>query len=921
MNCPLPAVRVLNLSQLIRVFAIAGLAAMTTFPAMANQLAPQQRKSPLATMTALPAIANTDGVFGDLDGSGEVDRDDIALMLVDYGDCKGCPTDLDGSGEVDYGDLGMLLLPPVTDPSSVHQHPRLGQETSTVWTIQKTGTPGSFSYQVLKNNVPFTIKGVCYSPTEVGGANTNAPNIGDWFADSATGDGFGIYNWAALWGDESYVWDNTQTNKIQSYRGRKDLATIKSLGCNAIRLYSCASYQMNADGTYPNSDPPLIEHSEFLDECQRQGLYVLVGIPVGVEMFQNNSLPTQTEIAFWDAAVTQTAKDLSNHPAVMGFIIQNEADQGAANTTNSGESGTYWWNAADHYAGLVKLYARNKKLVGMADHDDPSIPQKASANMNLYGKNFDFWGVNSYQPQFLGISLNPYSKSTALMSTALNDGAHPVLFTEYGYPATGQSADADPSTIYEDSTTRGKTARWLSNGLSQLYSSQNSGTCIGAFIFEFNDEWWNNDNPNPAPPTINCSHWGSNTQDGKYPNYFNHIQGYGLYSVTPGARGTTGPNNCLDYGCLVNYAGTCGHDSNGNTVLEWAAPYLPLDTLTERTEITAAIKSAYGATGFTQTASIAGTETLNGVAYCTLDGQPTNSTTPPNFPAAWLAVGNNGTAYISTDGKTWASDTMPSGMYTTHPNLNGITATGNLLKGVAVGDNGTILYRGDTAWYLQTSKTSNHLRGVAFAYTSGLNTDGINNGIPLLVAVGDSGTIVTSPDAATWTLLTSPTPKDLNGVTYGGNSQFVAVGAAGTILTSPDGVTWTSRTSGTTVKLNGVTYGNSQFVAVGAAGTCLTSTDGVTWTSRISGTTVNLNGVTFCYSQFVAVGDSGTCLTSPDGVNWAPQTLNATVSLRCVAPGGIQQSSDGVTWEAGFATVGSGGLTNIFTLPGPVIQP
>jgi hypothetical protein len=53
-------------------------------------------------------------------------------------------------------------------------------------------------------------------------------------------------------------------------------------------------------------------------------------------------------------------------------------------------------------------------------------------------------------------------------------------------------------------------------------------------------------------------------------------------------------------------------------------------------------------------------------------------------------------------------------------------------------------------------------------------------------------------------------------VTYG-NGLFVAVGEDGTILTSPDGVTWTQRTSGTSNWLNGVAYGNGLFVAVGWA--------------------------------------------------------------------------------------------------------
>ena len=86
---------------------------------------------------------------------------------------------------------------------------------------------------------------------------------------------------------------------------------------------------------------------------------------------------------------------------------------------------------------------------------------------------------------------------------------------------------------------------------------------------------------------------------------------------------------------------------------------------------------------------------------------------------------------------------------------------------------------------------------------------------------------------------------------------FVAVGFSGTILTSPDGITWTTRTSGTTYGLNGVTWSGTQFVAVGFSGTILTSLDGITWTSRTSGTTYQLNGVIWSGTQFVAVGLSG----------------------------------------------------------------
>ena len=76
--------------------------------------------------------------------------------------------------------------------------------------------------------------------------------------------------------------------------------------------------------------------------------------------------------------------------------------------------------------------------------------------------------------------------------------------------------------------------------------------------------------------------------------------------------------------------------------------------------------------------------------------------------------------------------------------------------------------------------------------------------------------------------------QGLQGVTYA-NSTFMSVGDSGTILTSPDGSSWTSRTSGTSNSLYGVTYGNSTFVAVGGYGYIRTSSDGTSWTIRTSG--------------------------------------------------------------------------------------
>ena len=87
---------------------------------------------------------------------------------------------------------------------------------------------------------------------------------------------------------------------------------------------------------------------------------------------------------------------------------------------------------------------------------------------------------------------------------------------------------------------------------------------------------------------------------------------------------------------------------------------------------------------------------------------------------------------------------------------------------------------------------------------------------------------------------------------------YVAVGITGTILTSADATTWTSRTSGTSNHLYGVTYGNSTYIKVVDNGTILTSTDVTTWTPRTSGVSNWIDAPIYKNSTFMTIGDNGT---------------------------------------------------------------
>jgi hypothetical protein len=206
------------------------------------------------------------------------------------------------------------------------------------------------------------------------------------------------------------------------------------------------------------------------------------------------------------------------------------------------------------------------------------------------------------------------------------------------------------------------------------------------------------------------------------------------------------------------------------------------------------------------------------------------------------------------------------------------------------------------------------------------------------VAVGDSGTTLTSPDGATWTARSSGTTNGLLGIAYG-NGAFVAIGDSGVILSSPDGATWTQRSFSNDYGLASVAYGNGIFVAVGESGsigpgptggklfgTILTSPDGITWTARSLGTaTYPLCGIAYGNGIFIAVGNpppavfnplsseqavtssglDAIILTSSDGITWTPQSSAGASFLSEVAYGNgifvavgntILTSPHGITW-------------------------
>lgn len=164
----------------------------------------------------------------------------------------------------------------------------IGKDVWPSWPQERKGFPQEGGQLAQKH----VIKGVSYGPVPLR-ARGRLPD--DDFMSEST---------QALWG---------------SSNGRGDLAIIKALGANTVRLYG---------------NDPTLDHSAFLDEAMKQGLEVIAGLS-DYPFTQMPGNCVATDFNCYEQVKSQYTQNLKRgflsvgnvyHPALRAVILMNEAD-------------------------------------------------------------------------------------------------------------------------------------------------------------------------------------------------------------------------------------------------------------------------------------------------------------------------------------------------------------------------------------------------------------------------------------------------------------------------------------------------------------------------------------------------------------------------------------------------------------------
>ncbi len=327
-------------------------------------------------------------------------------------------------------------------------------------------------YQLIVNQKPYIVKGVCYSPIPIGQNHE--------------------YDW---WSDPNKPW-------------LVDGKLMKEMGVNTIRIYQ------------PGENPEAVK-KVIKDFYEIYGIRTILGNWLG---FWEYPCPFYGDKAFQDKVKKDVLNMVSlykDEPGVLLWILGNENNYSCLGMVNRWSTDEIDKETDPQKQKAMKAeiyYSYVNELAGEIHKIDPNHPV-ALGNGELIGLEF----ANKFAPQVDLVACIIYRGKTFgnLFNSLKATFDKPILLSEFG-------ADAyDAYLKKEDQNMQAFFLEWQWRQIYEnLYNTKTGvGNCIGGTTFEWTDEWWKHNQDNPEGWKIHDTEagWsnGSYYFDIKAPNNMN----------------------------------------------------------------------------------------------------------------------------------------------------------------------------------------------------------------------------------------------------------------------------------------------------------------------------------------------------------------------------------------------------------------
>ncbi|MCA9403399.1 MAG: hypothetical protein KC897_06435 [Candidatus Omnitrophica bacterium] len=354
---------------------------------------------------------------------------------------------------------------------------------------------------------PFFVRGVTYSPTEIGLGPHNDPYFhARWMHKDKNNNGRI---------DAAYdAWVDQDRNGVQDddEPAIGDFQLMKDMGVNAIRYYIPTAQDR------VSYDPAMVNKPLLRDLYENYGIRVIAGDMLGAYTVGSGA-DWQTGTDYTDPGQRKVmlevlrAKvlDLKDEPWVLMWVLGNENNMPLsysgvnATKTNAGLHPQAWAEFLNEAAELIhELDGKHPVAVGNISTGLADYYQK-------YAPAIDIMGVNSYQ------GAGGFGN---VWETVQERFDRPVLITEYGcdvWHTARQTVDEGMQRDYHEGNLR--------DIVLHQAGGPYTGNAIGGVAFQFIDEWWKDTH---AGDGSEATHETASTYPFPFPDGFSSEEWLGL---------------------------------------------------------------------------------------------------------------------------------------------------------------------------------------------------------------------------------------------------------------------------------------------------------------------------------------------------------------------------------------------------------